>query len=81
MKAPATAGIVVSALMLVGARENAPREIVYGAAAIDDNGRGLHATGLGHGDAMHLSDLDPDRPGLEVFNAPRPRIVPVARKR
>jgi rhamnogalacturonan endolyase len=43
-------------------------EIVYGAAAIDDNGRGLHATGLGHGDAMHLSDLDPDRPGLEVFN-------------
>lgn len=43
-------------------------EIIYGAAAIDDNGKGLHATGLGHGDALHLSDLDPDRPGLEVFN-------------
>ncbi len=43
-------------------------EIIYGACAIDDNGRGLYSTGLGHGDALHLSDLDPDRPGLEVFD-------------
>jgi hypothetical protein len=43
-------------------------EIVYGACVIDDNGRGLYSTGLGHGDAMHFSDLDPTRPGLEVFN-------------
>ncbi|MGH9831426.1 MAG: rhamnogalacturonan lyase [Blastocatellia bacterium] len=43
-------------------------EIVYGACVIDDNGRGLYSTRLGHGDAMHLSDLDPARPGLEVFN-------------
>jgi len=42
-------------------------EIIYGACAIDDNGKGLYATGLGHGDAMHLSDIDPDRPGMEVF--------------
>ena len=42
-------------------------EIVYGACAIDHNGKGLYTTGLGHGDAMHLSDIDPDRPGLEVF--------------
>ena len=42
-------------------------EIVYGACAIDHDGRGLYSTGLGHGDAMHLSDIDPDRPGLEVF--------------
>jgi rhamnogalacturonan endolyase len=42
-------------------------EIVYGACAIDDDGTGLYTTGLGHGDAMHLSDIDPDRPGLEVF--------------
>lgn len=42
-------------------------EIVYGAMAVDDNGKGLYTTGLHHGDAMHLSDLDPDRPGLEVF--------------
>ena len=43
-------------------------EIVYGACVIDDNGKGLYTTGLGHGDAMHLSDLDPARPGLEVFD-------------
>ena len=28
---------------------------------------GLYSTGLGHGDAIHVSDLDPNRPGLEVF--------------
>lgn len=43
-------------------------EIVYGAMAIDDDGSILYATGLGHGDAMHMSDLDPSRPGLEVFS-------------
>jgi len=42
-------------------------EIVYGACCIDDNGKGLYTTGLGHGDAMHLSDIDPGRPGLEVW--------------
>jgi rhamnogalacturonan endolyase len=42
-------------------------EILYGACAIDDNGQGLYTTGLGHGDAMHLADHDPIRPGLEVF--------------
>jgi rhamnogalacturonan endolyase len=49
-------------------------EIVYGACAIDDDGKGLYSTGLGHGDAIHLSDIDPDRPGLEVFDIhERPR--------
>jgi rhamnogalacturonan endolyase len=43
-------------------------EIVFGAATIDDDGHGLYSTGLGHGDALHVSDLDPDRPGLEVFD-------------
>lgn len=42
-------------------------EITFGAMAIDDNGKPLYNTKLGHGDAMHLSDLDPTRPGLEVF--------------
>jgi rhamnogalacturonan endolyase len=44
-------------------------EIVYGACCIDDNGRGLYSTGWGHGDAMHLSKMDPDLPGLQVFQA------------
>lgn len=43
-------------------------EIVYGAMTIDDDGQGLYSTGLGHGDALHVTDLDPSRPGLEVFD-------------
>ena len=59
------------------------QEIVYGSATIDDDGRsvlyvssgvlppGSGAPGetwfLGHGDAMHVGDLNPDRPGLEIF--------------
>lgn len=44
-------------------------EIVYGSATIDDDGTLLYSTGLGHGDALHVSDLVPARPGLEVFAA------------
>lgn len=43
------------------------QEIVYGAATIDDNGRLLYSTGNGHGDALHVGDLDPSRAGLEIF--------------
>ena len=43
-------------------------EIVYGQMTIDDNGKGLYTTGIGHADALHVSDLDPSRPGLEVFS-------------
>ncbi len=43
-------------------------EIIFGAMTIDDDGKGLYTTKLGHGDALHVGDLDPDRPGLEVFD-------------
>lgn len=42
-------------------------EIIYGAMAIDDDGQPLYTTGWGHGDAQHLGDLVPSRPGLEMF--------------
>ena len=42
-------------------------EIVYGQMTLDDNGKGLYTTRIGHADALHVSDLDPERPGLEVF--------------
>ncbi|HEX5858667.1 MAG TPA: fibronectin type III domain-containing protein [Microbacterium sp.] len=48
---------------------DAKDEIVYGSATIDDDGDLLYSTGLGHGDSQHVSDLIPDRPGLEVFSA------------
>lgn len=43
-------------------------EIIWGAGALDDDGKLMYATGYGHGDAIHLTDIDPDRPGLEVFD-------------
>ncbi len=57
-------------------------EIVYGATTIDDDGSLLYnsvdempagsaapgtAARLGHGDAMHVTDIDPARPGLEIW--------------
>ncbi|WP_418909714.1 rhamnogalacturonan lyase [Arthrobacter antioxidans] len=42
-------------------------EIVFGSMTIDDDGTPLHTTGLGHGDAMHVTDHVPSRDGLEVF--------------
>jgi rhamnogalacturonan endolyase len=42
-------------------------EFCVGAMTVDDDGKGLYTTGLRHGDAMHISDMDPSRPGLEVF--------------
>ncbi len=42
-------------------------EIVYGACTIDHDGKGLYTTKLCHGDALHLADMDPGRPGLEIW--------------
>ncbi|MGX1159350.1 hypothetical protein FBY31_2280 [Arthrobacter sp. SLBN-100] len=42
-------------------------EFVFGSMTIDDDGRPLYNTKLGHGDAIHTSDWDPSRPGLETF--------------
>lgn len=53
-------------------------EIIYGAATIDHDGSVLYSSEdvmpngklhkLGHGDSMHVANIDPDRPGLEIFN-------------
>jgi rhamnogalacturonan endolyase len=42
-------------------------EILYGSMAIDDNGYGLWQNNTHHGDAYHVGDFIPSRPGLEVF--------------
>jgi len=43
------------------------QELIYGAMVVDHDGKGRCSTGYGHGDALHVSDLVPARPGLEVF--------------
>ncbi|MDR0353619.1 MAG: Ig-like domain-containing protein, partial [Opitutaceae bacterium] len=42
-------------------------EIIYGSMAVDDDGIGLYSTGLGHGDAMHVSKMIPGSTGLQVW--------------
>ncbi|MBO2010466.1 T9SS type A sorting domain-containing protein [Hymenobacter negativus] len=42
-------------------------EIVNGASAISATGTGFYNTTLGHGDALHMSDMNPNRPGQEVW--------------
>lgn len=58
------------------------QEVIYGAATIDHDGSLLYSSfakmppesaipgelaRLGHGDALHVADINPDRPGLESF--------------
>ena len=43
------------------------QELFVGAVAFDDNGKVLWSNNKGHGDAMHVSDFLPDRPGLEAW--------------
>ncbi|CAF2678198.1 unnamed protein product [Rotaria sp. Silwood2] len=42
-------------------------EICNGASAVDDNGMGLYTNRKGHGDVLHMTDIDPDRLGQEVW--------------
>lgn len=42
-------------------------EIFNGSSAINDNGAGYWANGMGHGDALHMSDMNPDRAGKEIW--------------
>ncbi len=42
-------------------------EVILGSAVIDDNGSPLWSTGLGHPDHFYVGDLDPNRPGLEIY--------------
>jgi rhamnogalacturonan endolyase len=42
-------------------------ELVVGTFAIDHDGKPIWFTGLKHNDAGYLADIDPSRPGMEIF--------------
>ena len=42
-------------------------EVLIGSAAIDDDGKAMWSTGLGHPDHFYVGDIDPQRPGLEIY--------------
>ncbi len=44
-------------------------EIVLGSAVLDDNGILLFSAGVGHPDKCWVTDIDPNRPGMELFFA------------
>ncbi len=44
------------------------QEIIYGAMTVNADGTGRYTSRLGHGDALHVSDFDPSRPGQEIFS-------------
>lgn len=44
-------------------------EIFNGSSAIDDDGKGLYENHLGHGDALHMTDMDPEREGQEIWQS------------
>lgn len=43
-------------------------EVIFGGMSLDNDGKPLYSTKLGHGDAQHVGDLLPSRPGLEIFS-------------
>jgi hypothetical protein len=54
-------------LSVANVDDDPQQEIIYGAMTVDHDGSGLCSSGMDHGDALHVADLDPDRPGVEVF--------------
>lgn len=43
------------------------QDIVYGQIWVKSDGTLMRAGGWGHGDALHISQMDPDKPGQMVF--------------
>jgi rhamnogalacturonan endolyase len=48
-------------------------ELVPGSTALNEDGTVLWETGLGHPDPCYVADIDPKRPGLEVFFGIEPK--------
>jgi rhamnogalacturonan endolyase len=42
-------------------------EVLLGSSVIDDDGKALWSTGLGHPDHCYVGEIDPERPGLEIY--------------
>ncbi len=66
-KASPYSGMGGHALSVADVDGDGKDEIVYQAMTVDDNGKGLYSTGRRHGDALHVGDFDPERPGAELY--------------
>jgi rhamnogalacturonan endolyase len=52
--------------------EDGRDEVILGSAVLDDNGTCLWSIGLGHPDKCYVTNVDPTRPGMEIFYAIEP---------
>ena len=50
-------------------------EIIWGAGALNNDGTLRYATGYGHGDAMHVGKMIPDREGYQVFDVHEEKLT------
>ena len=48
-------------------------ELIVGSCVVDHDGKGLWTLGIGHPDTCYVGDIDPARPGLEIFLGIEPR--------
>lgn len=54
-------------LMVADINEDGKDEVIPGTFALDSKGKPMWRLGLGHNDFGYITDVDPDRPGLEIF--------------
>ena len=62
-----TGGAVFHQIRIADVDGDGCDEMLSGAYAMDQDGSTLYNSGIGHGDRHRISDIDPDRPGLECF--------------
>jgi len=65
-ESPPVRGQGMHGMHAVDVDEDGRDEIVLGSAVLDDHGRLLWSTGMGHPDSVYVTDIIPDRPGLEI---------------
>jgi rhamnogalacturonan endolyase len=65
---PGTHGLITADI-----DEDGRDELILGAAALNEDGTVLWDTGLGHPDPCYVADIDPGRPGLEIFFGIEPK--------
>lgn len=64
----AFAGKGAHSISVANVDDDPQQEIINGGATFDNDGKGLCAVDFyAHGDALHVTDFIPSRPGLEVF--------------
>lgn len=62
-----TGGAVFHQIRIADVDGDGCDEMLSGAYAMDQDGSTLYDSGISHGDRHRISDIDPERPGLECF--------------